>query len=147
MLKKRNISIGNNCQSKPIIRILNKWYSQILILLFWLMGEKSCVIMKFDFYILLLQIQIIIIILFEVMCQCVICDCWWVNLCGIICAGWHWAYCCCSFWLCHPEEMMNIDPDCCKVCTWTGCGQVICCWGGVCFAPDSVKTYSRVKNG
>ena len=36
------------------------------------------------------------------MCQCVCCNCYWINCCGV-CAGWHDAFVCISFWLCKPE--------------------------------------------
>ena len=79
------------------------------------------------------------------MCQCVACDCWWCNFCGICCAGWHWAYCCLGCWVCKPVEMSN--PACCQCCTCTGCGHNFFFYGGVCCAPDYVKDYSRLMNG
>jgi hypothetical protein len=78
------------------------------------------------------------------MCQLICCDCWWCNWCGVICGGWHNAYCCCSFWLCMPDEMQQIDPECCKVGQMTGCGYNHCCWGNILCIPDSIRTYSGV---
>ena len=81
------------------------------------------------------------------MCQCMCCDCWWVNYCGVCCAGWHSALFCISCWLCKPMEMQNFDPDCCRLCAWTGYGGNFFCYGGVCCAPEGVKMYSRFLNG
>ena len=83
----------------------------------------------------------------KIMCQCVICDCWWANVCGACCSGWHAAYCCASCWLCKPLEILAFDPDCCNCCLWTGWGGNFCCYGCVYCAPMAVKNYSRVLNG
>ena len=80
------------------------------------------------------------------MCQCICCDCWWINCCGA-CAGWHYAWCLCSCWICKPLEILAFDPNCCNCCICTGYGGNLCCYGGVCCAPDAVKNYSRVLNG
>lgn len=81
------------------------------------------------------------------MCQCILCDCWWVNMCGICCAGWHEALLCVSCWACKPAELQDFDPKCCHCCSWRGCGGNLFCWGSVCFAPLALKTFSRLKNG
>ena len=77
------------------------------------------------------------------MCQCLCCECWWCNYCGVCCAGWHWAACCCSCWACKPIEMMNFDPDCCHCCLWSGYGHNCFCLGNVCCAPVPLKQYSK----
>ena len=81
------------------------------------------------------------------MCQFLCCDCWWFNCCGVLCGGWHDAYCVCSFWLFKPAELSNIDPDCCHICAFDGLGGNFCCWGNVCCAPESVKQWSRSVSG
>lgn len=81
------------------------------------------------------------------MCQCVLCDCFWWNCCGICCAGFHQSWFCVAYWCCKPEELTAMDPDCCKIGEWTGWGGNCCCYGELCCAPDAVKNYSRIKNG
>ena len=81
------------------------------------------------------------------MCQCIVCDCWWINLCGAPCAGWHNAWFLCSCWLCKPLEMLAFDPNCCNCCIWTGYGGNCCCYGCLYCAPEAVKLYSRTLNG
>jgi hypothetical protein len=81
------------------------------------------------------------------MCQCVICDCWWCNLCGACCAGWHWSFFVISCWVCKPLELVGFDPECCHCCTWTGYGGNFFCYGSLCCAPEAVKMYSRTLNG
>lgn len=78
------------------------------------------------------------------MCQFIICDCWWHNCGGILCGGCYQAGCCCSMWLCMPDEMSQIDPDCCKVGCCLGWGYNHCCHGNVCCITDSFRTYSNV---
>lgn len=39
------------------------------------------------------------------------------------------------------------NPACCSVCTCTGCGGNLCCYGIIYCAPDYVKDYSRLKSG
>jgi hypothetical protein len=81
------------------------------------------------------------------MCQCLCCDCWWINYCGIVCAGWHYAICICSYWLCKPDDLANIDPNCCHICDCDGYGGNQCCCGSICCAPDTVKTWSKMRSG
>lgn len=78
------------------------------------------------------------------MCQFVICDCWWHNCCGVLCGGCYHAACCCSAWLCMPDEMTQIDPDCCKIGCCLGYGYNHCWHGNVCCITDSFRTYSGV---
>lgn len=78
------------------------------------------------------------------MCQFVICDCWWHNCCGVLCGGCYHASCCWSCWLCMPDEMMQIDPDCCKIGCCLGWGYNHCWHGNVCCITDSLRTYSGV---
>lgn len=80
------------------------------------------------------------------MCQFLCCNCWWFNFCGVCCAGFHNAYCVCSYWLCKPVELTNIDPECCHICAFDGFGGNGCCWGNICCAPESVKEWSRVMS-
>jgi hypothetical protein len=79
------------------------------------------------------------------MCQCVLCDCWWCNLCGEFCAGAAINFFVLGCWVLKPEDMKN--PACCSACTWTGLGDNLFCWGGICCAPDYVKDWSRAKGG
>lgn len=81
------------------------------------------------------------------MCQCVLCDCFWWNVCGVPCAGIHHACFCFSYWCCKPAELADFDPDCCKVCEWTGWGGNCLCYGELCCAPEAVKNFSRLKSG
>lgn len=78
------------------------------------------------------------------MCQFLCCDCWWFNCFGVPCGGYHNAYCLCSYWLCKPIELINIDPECCHVLACDGWGYNCFCWGNICCAPESVKEWSRV---
>ncbi len=73
------------------------------------------------------------------MCQCLCCDCWWFNACGILCAGWHYGICVCSYWLCKPDDLLRLDPHCCHVCDFDGCGTNHCCLGSIICAPFAVK--------
>jgi hypothetical protein len=81
------------------------------------------------------------------MCQCICCDCWWCNYCGILCGGWHNAFCLCSIWCCKPLDLMNIDPHCIHLCKCDGWGQNFFCWGNVCCAPETVKAWSKMRSG
>lgn len=78
------------------------------------------------------------------MCQLLVCDCWWLNCCGIPCGGFNNSACVCSYWLCKPVDLMAIDPECCHICAFDGWGGNSCCWGGICCAPESVKQWSRM---
>lgn len=81
------------------------------------------------------------------MCQFLCCDCWWFNCLGVICGGFHNAYCLCSFWLCKPEDLVALDPDCCHVMACDGWGYNCCFWGNICCAPQTIKDWSRVVSG
>lgn len=81
------------------------------------------------------------------MCQCVLCDCFWVNICGIPCGGVHNACLCFSYWCCKPDELKALDADCCKFCVWSGWGGNCFCYGKLCCAPEAIKTYSRSISG
>jgi hypothetical protein len=80
------------------------------------------------------------------MCQCLCCDCWWLNFCGIPCAGVHYAICICSYWLCRPADLALMDPNCCKICACDGWGSNCFCWGGVCCASEVVKQWSKNRS-
>jgi hypothetical protein len=81
------------------------------------------------------------------MCQFLCFDCWWCNFCGIVCGGVHNAICVCSYWLCKPEELAAIDPECCHIMACDGWGGNCFFFGDICCAPDSVKEWSRLKSG
>lgn len=78
------------------------------------------------------------------MCQCIIADCWWCNCCGICCAGWLYALCCVSCWLCKPLELIN--EECCHIGFCAGYGGNLCCYGSVCCAPEYLIQYSNIKS-
>lgn len=82
-----------------------------------------------------------------IMCQFLCFDCWWFNCLGVPCGGYHNAYCVCSYWLCKPIDLSNIDPECCHVCAFDGWGYNCFCWGNICCAPQSVKDWSRTVSG
>lgn len=86
-------------------------------------------------YVIIIKVRLL-------MCQCVCCNCWWINFCGV-CAGLHSAYLVCSCWLCKPLQLMSYDPECCHFCQCDGLGSNFFCYGGVCCAPPSVKTWSQ----
>lgn len=86
-----------------------------------------------------------IIIELESMCQFLCCGCWWFNCVGVPCGGCHNAYCLCSYWICKPVDLTNIDPDCCHVCAFDGWGYNCLFWGNIFCAPDAVKEWSRIR--
>jgi len=70
--------------------------------------------------------------------------CWWCNFFGVICGGIHEALCCCSCWLCMPDEAKRIrrSDDCCIIGEYVGIGGNLCCYGSVCCSPDYLQQYS-----
>lgn len=84
-----------------------------------------------------LQTNFIIIISYLVsqMCQFLCCECWWCNMCGVCCAGWHAAWCLASCWMCKDDDLAAINSECCICCRCTGWGHNCFCWGNVCCAP------------
>lgn len=80
------------------------------------------------------------------MCQCLPCDCWWCNCCGV-CGGFSELMCCFGFWCCKPDEMLRQSSACCYCCESSGYGGNFFCHGGVCCAPLWLQTYSKVANG
>ena len=80
------------------------------------------------------------------MCQFICCDCWWCNWCGAY-GGVHAAFCLCSYWLCKPDSLAQMDPDCCKICKCDGWGGNCCCWGDIICAPQVVKDWSGLMSG
>ena len=80
------------------------------------------------------------------MCQCVCCNCWWVNIMGVCCGGLHSACCLASCWMCQPDDLYNIAPDCCICCYCTGIGGNTCCLGNVCCAPEYLTIWSNQRN-
>jgi hypothetical protein len=88
---------------------------------------------------------IFIIFLYSIqMCQCVLCDCLWLNYCGILNAGWYVAVELVSCWACQPQEIKNTDDDCVR---WgcEGCGSNFFCSGCVICATAYLKDYSHIK--
>jgi hypothetical protein len=80
------------------------------------------------------------------MCQCLICDCWWCNVCGVCCAGVAYNYLCCSIWCCKAEDLQKIDANLCHCCTFEGLGGNFCCYGEICCAPDYLKQWSKLRS-
>ena len=81
------------------------------------------------------------------MCQCILCDCWWCNWCGVCCAGWADHELCCSCWICKPDDLLMIDPECCHCCDGcAGYGGNFFCQGSICCAPDWVRNWSKFKS-
>ena len=76
------------------------------------------------------------------MCQCLLCGCCWWNYCGVCCGGIHEAFCVCSYWLCKPQDLRLIDPECCHICACDGWGYNCCWYGIICCAPKSVMEWS-----
>ena len=77
------------------------------------------------------------------MCQCMVCDCWWCNFCGVCCAGWAEMMCCCSCWCCKPDDLQQFDKECCHCCDGcAGYGGNMFCQGGICCSPDYLKKWS-----
>jgi hypothetical protein len=50
-------------------------------------------------------------------------------------------------WCCKPLDFIEIDPHCCHFCKCDGCGYNYCCWGSVCCAPETLKTWSKYRSG
>ena len=80
------------------------------------------------------------------MCQCLCCNCWWWNYCGV-CAGYAQLNCCWGYWCCKPEEMNRHNSACCYCCEQSGLGQHFFCYGSVCCAPSWLVNYSNQANG
>ena len=80
------------------------------------------------------------------MCQCLCCNCWWWNYCGV-CAGYAQLHCCWGYWCCKPEEMNRHNSACCYCCENSGMGQHFFCYGSVCCAPQWLVNYSNQANG
>lgn len=75
------------------------------------------------------------------MCQCMVCDCWWMNCCGA-CAGLSDNLCCIGFWCCSPDSFPPEAKKCCFCFESTGFGGNCLCTGGVCCVPDWLKKWS-----
>lgn len=80
------------------------------------------------------------------MCQCLCCNCWWWNYCGV-CAGYAQLNCCWGYWCCKPEEMNRHNSACCYCCEQSGLGTHWFCYGSVCCAPAWLVNYSNQANG
>ena len=77
------------------------------------------------------------------MCQCLIADCIWCNLCGICNAGWVEALLFCACWIAKPQEIQNAKPDCCVCGEFVGYGGNFFFYGMYCCAPEYVINYSK----
>lgn len=80
------------------------------------------------------------------MCQCLICGCWWYNYCGICCGGCHEANLIYSWWLCKPEDLRMLDPECCHICACDGLGYNCLYAGSICCAPKAVQEWSGLRS-
>lgn len=80
------------------------------------------------------------------MCQCLICGCWWYNYCGVCCGGCHEASLIWSYWLCKPEDLRLIDPQCCHLCACDGCGYNCFYYGSILCAPRAVQEWSGLRS-
>lgn len=80
------------------------------------------------------------------MCQCLICGCWWYNYCGVCCGGCHEANLIYSWWLCKPEDLRMLDPQCCHICACDGLGGNCLYAGSICCAPKAVQEWSGLRS-
>lgn len=80
------------------------------------------------------------------MCQCLICGCWWYNYCGVCCGGCHEAHLIYSWWLCKPEDLRMIDPECCKICACDGLGYNCLYYGSICCATKAIQEWSGLRS-
>lgn len=88
------------------------------------------------------QIKFWILIIIPKMCQCVCCDCWWMNCFGVCCGGLSDQLCCIGYWCCAPDTLPPENQKCCYCCEKIGCGGNCFCTGSVCCAPDWIKKWS-----
>ena len=79
------------------------------------------------------------------MCQCLLCDCWWCNFCGVPCGGVGINYLCFSLWCCKADDYLKIDPTACHCCEFVGIGGNCFCFGDVCCAPEYLKQWSKLR--
>lgn len=77
------------------------------------------------------------------MCQCVVCDCWWMNCCGECGFGCTEQLCCIGYWCCQPDSIPPEGKKCCFCCDRVGCGGGVCCVGGICFSPEWLVKWSN----
>lgn len=80
------------------------------------------------------------------MCQCLICGCWWYNYCGVCCGGCHEATLIYSWWICKPEDLRMLDPECCHICACDGLGGNCLYYGSICCAPKAVQEWSGLRS-
>lgn len=90
------------------------------------------------------------LLLFESMCHCLCCDCWWWNCGKICCAGVSLNLLCCSTWCCKAEELLSFHYECMTCCCnkaadRAGCGMVVGCLGSICCAPEWLRQYYKKK--
>lgn len=79
----------------------------------------------------------------DLMCQCMLCECWWCNFCGVFCGGCAHHGLCYSYWCCKPQDFEQIDPNICHCCSFEGLGGNCCCYGDVMCAPFHLQQWSR----
>lgn len=76
------------------------------------------------------------------MCQCLLCDCCWWNICGAN-AGFAYLLCCAGFWCCQPAELESQKKFCCLMCESSGLGSSFFCLGSAFCAPQWLQNYSK----
>lgn len=81
------------------------------------------------------------------MCHCVMCDCWWCNICGIT-SGCSLNYCCVGCWSCRPDSFPAANKDkCCYCCECVGIGDSLICCGAVMCSPEWLVSWSKTVVG
>ena len=83
-----------------------------------------------------------IFIKFQNMCQCVCCDCIWLNYCGAVTGLGEFA-CCIGWWCCSPESFPPEGKKCCFCFEKIGMGSTFFCCGGICCAPEWLVGWSK----
>lgn len=81
----------------------------------------------------------------KIMCQFLICDCWWCSCCNVGCLGVGASMCCFGCWSCKHKQIVAFDYSCCTCCEQTGFGMECCCVGSVCCAPEWLRAFSKKK--
>ncbi len=79
------------------------------------------------------------------MCECLLFDCLWCNVCGHY-AGCSNMNCCIGIWCCKPDDMERLSPGWCYCCEYTGCGANCLWWGAIAFAPEWLRNYQKARS-
>lgn len=79
------------------------------------------------------------------MCQCLVCDCMWCNMCKVGCPGLSLNCCCCSVWCCKSEELDSFNYNCITCCEKSGLGAACLGFALICCAPEWLGRYSKKK--